>query len=81
MSDDVMDGPKSVVRAAEVAAQKWVSTVTFPGARGDLQHPMGARCADQLIIRVIGAFTAGELDSETAMESMIRICQLGEDRI
>ena len=81
MSNDVMHGPKSVVRAAEVAAQQWVTAVPFPGARGDLQHPMSAHCADQLIVGVVRAFTAGELDSETALEWMIRICQLGVDRI
>ena len=77
MSNDVMDGPKSVVRAAEVAAQQWVTAVPFPGARGDLQHSMSAHCADQLIVGIVGAFIAGELDSETAMEWTIRICQFG----
>ena len=81
MSNDVMDGPKSVVRAAEVAAQKWVTAVPLPGARGDLQHPMGSHCADQLIVGIVGAFIAGELDSETAMEWTIRIYQSGEERI
>ena len=68
MSNDVMDGPKSVVRASEVAAQQWVTPVPFPGARGDLQQPMSASCTDQLIVGIVGALTTGELDSETAME-------------
>ena len=81
MSNDVMHGPKSVVRAAEVAAQQWVTAVPFPGARRDLKHPMSAHCADQLIVGIVGTFAAGELDSETAMERMIRICQLGVDHV
>jgi hypothetical protein len=67
MSNDVMDGPKSVIRATEGAAQQWVSPVAFSGARGDLQDPMSTHCADQLLVRVVRAFTAGELDSEPAM--------------
>ena len=77
MSNDVVDGPKSVVRAAEVAAQQRVTAVPLPGARGDLQHPMSAHCADQLIVGIVWAFIAGEPDSETAMEWTIKICQIG----
>ena len=59
MSNDVMDGSKSVVRAAEVAAQQWVTAVPFPGARGDLQHPISAHCADQLIVASRRGFHCG----------------------
>ena len=67
MTNDVMDGAKPVVRAAEVAAQKRVTALPLPGARSDLEDPMSAHCTDQLIVRVVGGFTEGELDSETAV--------------
>ena len=77
MPNDVMDGPKFVVRAAEVAVQQWMTAVPFPGARSDLQHPIRSHRADHLIVGIVGAFTAGELDSEAATEWMIRIDQFG----
>jgi hypothetical protein len=81
MSNDVMNGPKPVVRAAEVAAHERVTTVPFSGARGNLDHPVSAHCANQLIVGIVGALALGELDSEAAMQSTIRTRQSGEDRI
>ena len=71
MPDEVMDSTKSVVTAAEVAVQQWVTPVPFPGTRADLQNAMSADCADQLVVGMVGALTESELDSETAMEWMI----------
>ena len=81
MPDEIVDSSKSVVTATEVAAQQWVSPVPFPGARGDLQHPVSAHCADQLIVGIVRALATGELDSESAMEWTVWIGQLGEYRV
>lgn len=74
MSNDVVDGPKPVVRATTFAAQQRVTAVALHGARGDLQNPVSAHGADQLVVGIVRAFTASELDSETAMEWVISIC-------
>ena len=39
MPNDVVDGSKSVVRAAEVAAQKWVTALPLSGAGGTSSTP------------------------------------------
>jgi hypothetical protein len=63
MSNDVVDGSKPVVRPAEVAAQQRVTAGSFPCARSDLQYPVSAHGADQLIVGIVGVLASGELDS------------------
>jgi hypothetical protein len=68
MTNDVMDGAKPVVRAAELAPQKRVTALALPGACSDFEDPVSAHCTDQFIVRVVGGFTSGELNSETGSE-------------
>jgi hypothetical protein len=81
MSDYVVDGPKSVVAAAKIAAHQWVTTVSFPGARGDFQHSVRAHRAHHLIVGIVWTLTAGELDSETSMDWTICMCEADKDHI